>query len=45
MSEEEEIIEDGEDLDFSKEGGPDSDDDIAGDDGEPNMELSMREIE
>ncbi len=45
MAEEEEMMEAGEEADFSKETDVDTDDDISSEDGEPNMELSMREIE
>ncbi len=42
---EEEIIGVGDEVDFNKEDGTETDEDIASEDSEPNMELSMREIE
>lgn len=45
MAEEEEIIEAGGELDFSKDADMDTDDDPMEEEGDPNMELSMREIE
>ncbi len=42
---EEEVVESGEEVDFSKESDMDTEDDLGGEDGEPNMELSNKEIE